>query len=190
MNIEIRNLSKSFGEKIVLDGFSASFTVGKTSCIMAPSGAGKTTLIRLMLGLEKADKGEITGLEGLTVGAVFQDDRLCENLSAVSNIRLVNSKLGKREIIAELEKLGLNNCASQPVRELSGGMRRRVELLKAVLSDKQVLFLDEPFRGLDIETKAITAEYTRKSCVGRTVILVTHDKSEAQAVGAEKIIGK
>mgnify|MGYP000051949442 CR=1 FL=1 len=90
--IKISRLFKSYGTHMVLAGFSAEFEKGKTTCVMAPSGAGKTTLLRILAGLEEADSGSIEGMEEMKKSMVFQEDRLCENLSASANIRLVRQK--------------------------------------------------------------------------------------------------
>ena len=187
-NITLNELYKAYGGNQVLKGFSAVIPVGKTTGIMAPSGAGKTTLLRILMGLEKQDRGIIQGLEGLRLSAVFQEDRLCENLSSASNIRLVCSGKSQREIEDALAALGLSGCAHQPARELSGGMRRRVALLRALMAEYDLLFLDEPFKGLDVDTKAEAMEYTRLRTAGKTVLLVTHDLEEAQSLGAHTMI--
>ena len=105
MAIELQNVSKAFGEKQVLQDFSHTFPEGELTCVMGPSGCGKTTLLSLLLGLEQPDAGKILGMEGRRKSAVFQEDRLCENASAVSNIRLVNPALSKGEAEAMLRPL-------------------------------------------------------------------------------------
>lgn len=188
--IIISHLSKSYGENKVFSDFSAVFERGKTTCIMAPSGAGKTTLLRILTGLETADAGRIEGMDGLKKSMVFQEDRLCENLSVSANIRLVRQKKTwgrdqkeKKEIQEALEAVGLAGNRDQQVRELSGGMKRRVALLRALYSDWDILFLDEPFKGLDEETKTQVMCYTKEKCRGKTVIFVTHERSEAEEMG-------
>lgn len=188
--IIISHLSKSYGENKVFSDFSAVFERGKTTCIMAPSGAGKTTLLRILTGLETADAGRIEGMDGLKKSMVFQEDRLCENLSVSANIRLVRQKKTwgrdqkeKKEIQEALESVGLAGNGDQQVRELSGGMKRRVALLRALYSDWDILFLDEPFKGLDEETKTQVMCYTKEKCRGKTVIVVTHERSEAEEMG-------
>lgn len=188
--IIISHLSKSYGENKVFSDFSAVFERGKTTCIMAPSGAGKTTLLRILTGLETADAGRIEGMDGLKKSMVFQEDRLCENLSVSANIRLVRQKKTwgrdqkeKKEIQEALEAVGLAGNGDQQVRELSGGMKRRVALLRALYSDWDILFLDEPFKGLDEETKTQVMCYTKEKCRGKTVIFVTHERSEAEEMG-------
>ena len=183
MAIELREVSKAFGDKQVLQGFSHTFPQGKLTCVMGPSGCGKTTLLSLLLGLERPDSGEIRGMEGQRLSAVFQEDRLCENAGAVSNIRLVNPALSKAAAEDMLEELGLGDSLRQPVREFSGGMKRRTAILRALIAPYDVLFADEPFQGLDQDTKGLVLDYWREQTRGKTVILVTHDLAEAEALG-------
>ena len=102
MDIQVKHLSKRFGDKVVFADFSAAFPQGKTTCVMGPSGCGKTTLLSLLLGLEQPDSGEITGLSGLRKSAVFQEHRLCEDVSAAANLRLVAPRLSRQEAEALL----------------------------------------------------------------------------------------
>lgn len=183
-------ISKTYGEHTVLDRFSLQVEEGRTTCIMGRSGCGKTTLLRILMGLEKADK-DSSGTEafcGLRKSAVFQEDRLCENLSAMANIRLACPGTDRAQIAEEMRAVGLAGCENQPVHELSGGMKRRVALLRALLAPYDILFLDEPFKGLDEATREKTMAYTRKKCQGRTVLFVTHDAEEAKSLGAAQVI--
>ena len=186
--IRVEAVSKAYGPKTVLQAVSFSIPIGQVSCIMAPSGWGKTTLLRILMGLERPDGGRILGLEGLRFSAVFQEDRLCENLNADANIRLTAPRCTHLQVLEAMQAVGLRDCAGQPVRELSGGMRRRVAILRALLADFDVLVLDEPFRGLDAGTKAQVMEDTRQRCAGRTVLMVTHDDAEIAAMGAAQSI--
>ena len=188
MDIVLENICKSYGNHIVLNKFSAVIPDGQITAIMAPSGCGKTTLLRILMGLEQADSGSVSGLSGKKISAVFQEDRLCQNLSPVSNIRLVAPELKKPEIIAAMEQVGLTGCFSQPVRELSGGMKRRVAILRALLADYDVLFLDEPFKGLDAETRRLVIADTRRKSAGKTVVLITHDKEDLSLMGVHQIL--
>ena len=181
----LQGLEKSYGGRTVLHQLSAVFPAGAVTCITAPSGGGKTTLLRILMGLESADSGTITGLDDLKQSAVFQEDRLCEHLTPVSNIRLVRPALSSASVLDAMQAVGLSGCEKQPVRELSGGMRRRVAILRALLADYDILFLDEPFKGLDHDTREKVISFTRARCAGRTVLLVTHDRSEAEALGAQ-----
>lgn len=187
-DIILTDLTKSFGDNCVLKQFTAAFPKGKVTAIMAPSGGGKTTLLRILMGLEQADAGTISGMEGMRLSAVFQEDRLCTNLSPSANIRLTSSKVSKAAAAQALASVGLDGNSRQPVRELSGGMRRRVAILRALMADYDILFLDEPFKGLDEATKELVIQDTRKRSAGKTVILVTHEKEEAAAMGACQIL--
>lgn len=190
-DIIIKDLCKSFGEKKVLEGFSATFPAGSASCIMAPSGAGKTTLLSIMQGFTAPDSGSITGND-VKMSAVFQEDRLCEDFGAVSNVRFScgsgKNKKSKEEIVACLESLGLGDSLDKPVREFSGGMKRRVAIARALMADYELLFLDEPFKGLDGEMRESVAGYIRTAAAGKTVIAVSHDETEAELLGATIII--
>ena len=152
--IAVHKLCKAFGGKTVLQDFSCELEEGRVTALMAPSGAGKTTLLRILLGLETADSGEITGLSGKRLAAVFQEDRLLDFMTPVDNIRLPEPKLERAVILREMAAMGLTGCENQPVRELSGGMRRRVAILRALLCGADVIALDEPFKGLDEATRA------------------------------------
>ena len=186
-DICIRNITKSYGEKTVFKNLNLKIESGKITCIMAPSGAGKTTLLRMMMGLEKPDRGSIVGLSEKRFSAVFQEERLCEGMTAIGNIRLVNPSLTADQIRNELQRLGMYDCENQPVSELSGGMRRRVSILRALLAEYDVLFMDEPFKGLDSTLKKDVITSVMEKTVGKTVIVVTHDRSEADLLRAEII---
>ena len=178
-DIEVRGLSKSYGDKQVLTDFSAVFPAGQCTCIMGDSGIGKTTLLNIMMGLTTADSGGVTGLEGLKPSAVFQEDRLCDSFNAVSNISFAcGKKVTADRIVSCLTALGLGESLNQPVRELSGGMRRRVAILRAILAVEQVLFMDEPLKGLDERNREIVAAYIRDHTRGITTLMVTHSHEE------------
>ncbi len=185
--IQIKNLYKSFGENIVFDNFSVSFPLNETSCVMAPSGKGKTTLLKILLQLINADSGEFSGFENKKITAVFQEDRLIKNISALANISIV-SPLEKDVISENLIKIGLSDFINCPVSELSGGMKRRVSILRAVLADTDIIILDEPFKGLDDSTKENTINLIQTLTKDKTIILVTHDKKEAKSLNASHYI--
>ena len=161
------------------------FPEGKTTCIRGRSGCGKTTLIRLLLGLDIPDKGKIEGISDRKISAVFQEDRLCENLSAASYIRLVCTEtISDRELEEAYKAVALQ----KPVRELSGGMRRRVSILRALLADSDCVIMDEPLRGLDEKTRTKTIDYILKKTEGKTLIFVTHEEQEAVWLKADKTL--
>lgn len=190
-DIVLTHLSKSYGNHHVIQDLSRTFPCGQITCLMAPSGSGKTTLLRLLMGLEVPDSGSIAGLEGRKKSAVFQDQIFGEDLSVYANIRIMRkrklfeSESEKQEyerIKAELEKVGLPGCIDQKVKELSFGMRQRVALVRAFYADWDVLFLDEPFRGLDQSTRELVMEYTRRKCIGKQVLFITHEEKEKEAM--------
>lgn len=184
--ISINNISKSFLDTHVLINTSLDIGCGSFVCIMGGSGCGKTTLINVILGFEKADSGNVTGMPQ-TVSVVFQEDRLCEDFSALSNVKMVinNKKADKQTASNLLISLGLGDSLNKPVKELSGGMKRRVAIARALAVEADFVILDEPFKGLDEETKKTVINYVRRKLKGKTVLMVTHDIKEAIAFGAE-----
>ncbi|MDF2540938.1 MAG: hypothetical protein K0S47_656 [Herbinix sp.] len=188
MDIQVLNVSKKFDQNQVLHNINLHLKEGKISVLMGPSGRGKTTLINLMMGLMKPDQGEIRGLKGKRVAAVFQEDRLIEHLDAVFNVKLVcNSSITLDIIEKEFEKVGLTEYQDKPVASLSGGMRRRVAIVRAILADSDIIILDEPFKGLDEELKKKVILYVKDHTVDKTVIVVTHEKEEATLLNAKII---
>jgi len=186
-DIIVDNLSKSFGEKVVLSGFSALFEKGKVTAIMGDSGCGKTTLLRIIAGLEVADSGTANTNDS-KISFVFQENRLCEDFTAISNIKMLTGKtVADVKIINDLTSLGLGDSLTSPVKELSGGMKRRVAILRALSVDFDLLIMDEPFKGLDKELKTTVIDFVKSKTNGKTVIFVTHDLSETENF-ADKII--
>ncbi len=188
-NIVISNISKSFGEKSVLSSFSNEFPKGKTTVIMGESGCGKTTLVNIIMGLEKADSGEVSGVPS-RISAVFQEDCLCEDFSAISNIKAVTGKkISKKEISNALLELGLTEKdVACPARELSGGMKRRVAIARSILADSELIIMDEPFKGLDVETRQTVMKFILQTIQSKTLIIITHSPEEAELLGASKTI--
>ena len=174
MEIRVEGLCKSYGGKAVLTGLSAVFRPGVTA-VAAPSGTGKTTLFRLLLGLEPPDTGTIRGAD-CRWAAVFQEDRLLEDLSAAANLRFALGEV-PGEAGELLARLGLEHSDSRPLREWSGGMKRRLALARALLAPAEALALDEPFTGLDGESRARCLEQIRERGGGRPVLLATHDRT-------------
>ena len=169
MSIVITDLCKSFGSTPVLQHFT--WTVDRPMVLMGRSGCGKTTLLRVLLGLESADSGTVTGVE--TPAAVFQEDRLCPQLTAAANLTLTGHGLTPQDAERELRTLGFTDAElALPAARLSGGQKRRAALLRALLCrDAKTLLLDEPFTG----TKRLAGE--------RPTILVTHDRTAADLLG-------
>ncbi len=185
--IVIENLCKSFDGKAVLKNFKAVINKGEVNCIMAPSGAGKTTLINILMGLLPADSGEILGLDKSKIRTVFQEDRLVESLSVYTNIKIATDK-SRDDILHMLNRLLISAFENSVVGTMSGGEKRRVAIARALLSDSEFLILDEPLKGLDEETKGVVIDTLKECSAGKTVLLITHDKEEAIALNATNFI--
>lgn len=190
-NVRMKNISKTYGDKHVLNHVSKEFPAGETTVIMGASGCGKTTLLRILLGLEMPDSGEVIGMPE-KVSVLFQEDRLCEDVSAYENIAFVLERkrthaqrdTQRHKIEREAAQVGImEEDLKQNVMELSGGMRRRIALLRALLYDADCVILDEPFKGLDVATKQIVMRYVKEKVAGRTTFLVTHEQAESDFFG-------
>ncbi|MCL2377062.1 MAG: ATP-binding cassette domain-containing protein [Defluviitaleaceae bacterium] len=179
--LELRHIYKSFGEKIVFTNLNLDFPEGKFTAVMGPSGCGKTTLINLILGILTPEHGEIVGFGGRKVAAVFQEDRLLEHKSGLENVLFVLRDEAKGRDVAEklLERAELAQDAHKKAKEYSGGMRRRLALCRALVTDFDLLILDEPFKGMDAALKPRIMEMVKEKCAGKTVLLITHDRDEA-----------
>ena len=183
MAIVIENLTKSYGDKLALSPFSARVEAGEIVCLLGQSGCGKTTLLRLLLGLEAPTGGTVAGLPD-SLSAVFQEDRLCPAFSAVTNVSLaLGSRVPKEKIVALLSSLGLADALTKPVRELSGGMQRRVAIARSLLCPADLYVMDEPFKGLDEDTRQRVMDTVLACTRGRTLLVVTHDPDEAAYLG-------
>ncbi|MGB4405717.1 MAG: ATP-binding cassette domain-containing protein [Sphaerochaeta sp.] len=187
--MQIQEISKRYGDTVVFDRFSCTLYPEEVNVLFGASGSGKTTLLRLLMGLEEADEGSLSSFEKVRISSVFQEDRLCNNLSAFSNVKLVVEPSVSSALIQEaLVAVGLGDAMRKSARELSGGMKRRVALVRALLATYDLLVLDEPFKGLDELTKQQVIAYTRERTEDKMVILVTHDLEEAKLVGAKHVI--
>lgn len=191
MDIKIEHLGFRYGEREVFTDFSMEVPDGAILCLMGESGCGKTTLLRLLSGRLTACAGRITGTDGQRISMVFQEDRLCEDFSAKVNVKLGCSRgcypnhapVSEAAVLAHLDAVGLSDMSDKRVSELSGGMKRRVAIVRAVLSDSDLLLMDEPFTGLDSATKQQVIRYVLREKGGRTLLAVTHDADEAAALG-------
>ncbi len=188
MDIVLKHITKKFDEKILFEDLNVVFLEGKTNCLMGASGIGKTTILNMIMGLVGPDSGEIQGTQGKGISAVFQEDRLIEHWSAIKNIGLVCEKgISRATIEQELICLGINESLDKPVRDFSGGMRRRVAIIRAILANSDLIILDEPFRGLDESLKIQVIEYMKEKTKGKTLIIVTHEKEDVDRLNANLV---
>lgn len=179
--IKIASLSKSFGTKQIFKDYSAQIETGKTTFILGPSGCGKTTLLRLLSSLERPDSGSITGLESETFSFVFQEDRLIPTLTALENVLFVGAD--PMNAARLLDAVGLENEKNARPFSLSGGMKRRIALARALAKPGfSVLFLDEPFTGLDEKTAEDIRSLLKAETQGKTVIAVTNNEADAKVL--------
>ena len=185
--LEISHLTKRFGEKTLFEDLDLTLTA--PAVLWAPSGWGKTTLLRILMGLELPTSGTVQGVG--KVSAVFQEDRLCPQLTAVENVALVlpgPMDQYKKQIEKDSQQIGLDDAAlSLPARKLSGGQKRRAALLRALWAESDTLLLDEPFTGMDPETMKKAAALLKARCQDRNVLLATHDREAIEALGWEVI---
>lgn len=187
--IVLKNINKSFvlnDKKVsVFEDFSMEFDPGIINVIIGKSGCGKTTLLRMIAGLEKPDSGELYIPEELKVGMVFQEDRLMPWLSCEKNVTLGMKGVDKNSVYSVLETVGLKGFEKAYPSQLSGGMRQRVSLARALIRDSNFLLMDEPFSALDAFTrKEMQEELLRvRKKMNAGIIFVTHDMNEAMLLG-------
>jgi NitT/TauT family transport system ATP-binding protein len=187
MDIKISNLKKTYQNLTVFENLNLEVKKSGRIAIMGESGCGKTTLLNIISGLEKADDGRIEGLPE-KISFVFQEDRLFEKFTALSNAKFAADRSINDETAREhLIEVGLTDSALQAAENLSGGMKRRVSIVRAVLAKADLLLLDEPFKGLDEGNRENVANYILKNTADTTVILVTHDRDEAELLSADII---
>ncbi len=179
---KVENLTVQYGGTAVLENFSAEFPDGGVTAVSGRSGCGKTTLLAVLLGLLRPDGGTVSGFR--QPSAVFQEDRLLPFLSAEKNIA-VTAGCTEAEAGEALLSVGFD-AADRGKRafELSGGMARRVAIVRAMLAPGDAVLLDEPFKGLDERTRAQVVRFVCENRRGRTMVIVTHDPRDADALHA------
>lgn len=182
MSITLEGVCKGFDGRAVLTDVSLTLRPGGRYCFFGPSGCGKTTLLRLICGLEAPDSGHVSRPAELRFACHFQENRLLPWYTALENLALIGPEA--ENWLARAELLG---AANQYPDELSGGMKRRLSLARALMHPADVLALDEPVREMD-EAMAERMLRLIDAAVGdRTLLLVTHDRHQAEALGCEII---
>ena len=184
MILQAKNISKRYGNHLVVDHIHLQFEKGTFNAILGPNGAGKSTTISMLIGLKQPTKGEIIYEPGAKIGMVFQTSVLDEMLTVRENlaIRARQYKGLKPNRVSDLiGRLGLSAFQKQRYGTLSGGQKRRVDIARALLHSPDLLFLDEPTTGLDIQTRKSIWDllYQLQREEGMTVVLTTHYLDEA-----------
>lgn len=189
MSIKLINIEKNFGNKKIYDKFSLTFEEGKINCILGKSGCGKSTLLNIIANLEEINSGEIIGVPE-KIAYVFQEDRLIEWNSIYTNMELPLLKFytkdeRKEKIKGILREVELEDYINSYPKELSGGMRQRANIARALLYNGELLLMDEPFKSLDKSSKENIIKIFKKNHLEKnnTVIMVTHDINEALSLG-------
>jgi sulfate/thiosulfate transport system ATP-binding protein len=205
MSIEIAGVTKRFGDFVALDDVSVSLPTGQLTALLGPSGGGKSTLLRIIAGLEKADTGTVN-IEGVdatrmspqkrNVGFVFQHYAVFKHMTVAKNVAfgLEIRKRPKDEVRARVDELlklvHLSQFADRLPSQLSGGQRQRMALARALAVQPKVLLLDEPFGALDAKVRKELREWLRRlhDEVPVTTVFVTHDQEEAMEVADEIVV--
>ena len=182
MALEIKNLSKRFADKTIFENFSYSFPSKGLYAICGDSGVGKTTLLRIIAGLETEYDGVVSGGGFTEVSCAFQEYRLFPNLTAIENLTVIQKNPNGAESEDAAKILKLLRFSDEDMNlypsELSGGMKQRVSFARAVLKKSKILLLDEPTKELDSEICSTIYEIINKVKNDRLVILVTHKSDD------------
>ena len=176
MSIIFEHVTKRF-DRTVLDDCTLHFVDGKITALLGESGRGKTTVLRLIAGLETPEDGSVRA-DG-RVAMMFQEPRLFPALTALENVRLVQPQHDRAAALDALRICRAEALADKRPHEMSGGERQRTALARLLAFGGDILLLDEPFSALDAATKTQVVENLRPYLAGKTVVLVTHNAGEA-----------
>lgn len=183
--IECIGLCKTFGENIIFD--QLDYAVGDTGihAICGSSGCGKTTLVRMIMGLEPVSGGRIEYSKTLSFSSVFAEDRLIPTLSVLDNVNYAAGD--KQKAIQALQTIRLEDAAGTYISELSSGMKRRVALARALAYGGDLLVLDEPFKGLDKALAQHIAKVLARLADEVPIILISHDVNLMESISASML---
>ena len=184
--IECSNLYLSFEGRVILNKVSFSLPDAGIFALMGSSGIGKSSLLKVLSGLLAPDSGTIRGLDNLRVGIMFQEDRLLPWHTALKNVMLAMEHPSQEEARKLLDALEIGESADMYPAVLSGGMKRRAALARAIAFSPDVLLLDEPFSGIDEQIKGRISPFIQKTAP--LIIFSTHNVKDAGMMGAMNIL--
>ena len=175
--IKIENLNISYEDKEVIKNFNENISKREKIALLGLSGIGKTSLINALMGLVDYT-GIINFNEDPVYAVVFQEDRLLPDFTVYDNIKITANNYTNAEINQYIQSFNLN--PKSRINTLSGGMQRRVAILRAILAPSNLVIMDEPFKGLDTDTKDKVMSIVKEKTSDKTMIIITHDLSEAR----------
>ena len=192
MILSLKNITKNFDEKIVLENFSHDFDDTGIVAITGPSGVGKTTLLRIICGLDKKYSGEVKTSDRVKFSVAFQEHRLFQNLTALENItEIVYQKSSEENVKASVDmllKLGFTKDEMKLYPSaLSGGMKQRVSLARAFLRDANIIILDEPTKELDTALVKQVLDIILDLSKHKLILIVTHNENDIEYLSAKII---
>ncbi len=202
-DLSIQHLSKQYGGKTLFRDLNLQLKAGGRYCLMGSSGCGKTTLIRIVMGLEQPDEGTVSYGERLSAdhsfrhlfsrrrshthsfSAVFQEDRLFSYMTGPENMRVSSPRGLLWESEELMDALMMSDARQQCIDEMSGGMKRRIALARALAHPSGIVILDEPFNGLDEDSRHAAIRLIDSRLAGRMLVLITHQREDALQLGAD-----
>ncbi len=182
--MELCHITFGYPGRELFRDFSLRVEPGERVILTGASGRGKTTLLRLMAGLEVPQEGAVQGIPAGGISMVFQENRLFPGLTVLENLTMAVPGAGRGELLGLLEAVGLGGEAERLPGELSGGMARRVAIVRAAALGSSLALLDEPFAGLDGENRRRAAQLLTERLGGAALVAAVHPREEGERLGA------
>lgn len=193
MILKTQDLTKTYGQHIAVNHVNLEIEKGSFTAILGPNGAGKSSTIQMLIGLSQPDSGSVHYAQEIKIGVVFQNSVLDEMLTVKENLQIracQYKQVASGKVEELIDQLGLTNFSHQQYGSLSGGQKRRVDIARALLNNPDILFLDEPTTGLDIQTREAIWDLLNllQEKQKMTVVLTTHYLDEADSADQVYII--